>query len=129
MGFFREYRFLLLFLGMLVACSVMVIRQYTVNLTRHNASQSRHVELREAFILLHARAYTNEANRLYQRLLKDIEKLSNDQLQEDYQRTLTLVDPSANQPKNLVWQYHWTLSNELEKREEKSLVRARELAK
>ena len=122
MRFFREHRFLLLFLGLLVVCSVMVIRQHTAN-------QSRHVELREAFILLNARAYTNEANRLYQRLLKDIVKLSNKQLLEDYQRTLMLVDPAANQPQNLVWKYHWTLSNELERREESTLVRARELAK
>ena len=129
MQFLRENRFPLLFMGLLVVCSVMVIRQYTVNLSQRRDHQSQHVELREAFILLNARAYTNEASRLYQRLLKDIEKLSNEQLLEDYQRTLTLIDPAPKQPKNLVWNYHWTLSNELEKREEKSLVRARELAK
>jgi|SRR6185369_7096538 len=129
MRFFREHRFVLIFLGLLVLCSVMVIRQHNANQSTQAANQSKHVELREAFILLHARGYNDEAARLYQRLLKDLEKLANSDLIEDYQRTLTLVDPAAKQPQNLIWQYHWTVSNELEKREESTLVRARELAK
>jgi len=39
-----------------------------------------------------------------------------------------IVDPGANRPDNLVWKYHWTVSNELEKRAESSLVRALKLA-
>ena len=121
MRFLRQFRFVLSFLLLLVFCSVMVIRQ-------HNLRQSKRVELREAFVLLYTRGYTNQAQRLYQRLLRDLHTLSNKQLIEDFQRTLLLVDPSAHQPQNLIWKYHWTVCNELEGRSESTLQRALELA-
>ncbi|MEI7733486.1 MAG: hypothetical protein WCO56_28200 [Verrucomicrobiota bacterium] len=121
MNFFRRYQFVFLFLAVLVFCGVMVLRQVIAN-------QSRHVELREAFILLHARGYTNEAQRLYQHLLADIPKLANKALMDDFQRTVILVDPSIRQPENLIWDYHWTISNELEKRSESTLRNALRLA-
>ncbi len=117
----RHYRLQLLFAGFLVFCSVMVIRQFSLN-------QSRHLELREAFILLHSRGYEPQAERLYERLLGDLQHLSNKQLLDDFQRTLTLVDPAKADPDNAVWKYHWTVSNELEKRSESSLKRALKLA-
>ena len=122
MRFLVECKFALLFAAVLTFCSVMVLRQ-----TRTN--QSAHTELREAFILLQSRGYTNQAQRLYNRLLHDLEDISNHDLRDDFQRTLTLVDPAAQQPQNLLWKYHWTVSNELEKRSESSLVRALDLAK
>lgn len=122
MQFLRQHRFTLLFMVLLVFCSVMVIRTL-------RAQQNEHIEIREAFILLHTRGYTNEAARLYQRLLSDYPKLSNKELLDDFQRTLLLVDPGTQQPGNLVWKYHWTISNELERRSESTLVRALELAK
>src|SRR5262245_12492738 len=122
MRFLRQYRPLLLFAAFLVFCSVMVIRQFGLN-------QSKHVELREAFILLHSRGYVVESDRLYKRLLADLEDLPDRQLLDDFQRTLTLVDPAKSDPDNLVWRYHWTVSNELEKRSESSLQRALNLAK
>jgi hypothetical protein len=121
MRFLRQYRFALLFLLLLVFCSVMVIRQFSFK-------QSHHVEVREAFILLYTRGYTNEANRLYQRLLRESSDLVNRQLLDDFQRTLLLVDPGAKQPENLIWRYHWTISNELERRSESTLQRALKLA-
>lgn len=121
MGFLRQYRFLLAFLLLLVFCSVMVIRQ-------QDERQSKRVDLREAFILLHTRGYTNEAQRLYQRLLMGLNKTSDHQLLDDFQRTLLLVDPSSHQPHNLIWKYHWTVSNELERRAESTITRARKLA-
>lgn len=117
----RQYRFYLLFIGFLIFCSVMVLRQISYN-------QSKHLELREAFILLHSRGYRPEAERLYQKLLIEMEHLPDKLLFEDFQRTLTLVDPSRDEPDNLVWQYHWTVSNELEKRSESNLERALKLA-
>ena len=99
----------------------MVVRQVVAN-------QSRHVELREAFILLHSRGYQPQAERLYQRLLVELEHLPSKLLLDDFQRTLTLVDPARQEPDNLVWEYHWTVSNELEKRSEASLERALKLA-
>jgi hypothetical protein len=117
----RQYRSLLLFAGFVVVCSLMVIRQVNIN-------QNRHVELREAFILLQTRGYRVEAGRLFQRLLKDMQNQSDRSLREDFQRTMTLVDPARQQPENLIWVYHWTVSNELERRSEASLKRALKLA-
>ena len=117
----RQYRLYLLFIGFLIFCSVMVLRQINLN-------QTKHLELREAFILLNSRGYQPEAQRLYQKLLIEMERLPDKLLFEDFQRTLTLVDPSREEPDNLVWQYHWTVSNELEKRSESNLQRALKLA-
>lgn len=117
----RQYRLYLLFIGFLIFCSVMVLRQINLN-------QTKHLELREAFILLYSRGYQPEAQRLYQKLLIEMERLPDKLLFEDFQRTLTLVDPSRQEPDNLVWQYHWTVSNELEKRSESNLQRALKLA-
>ena len=122
MRFLVECKFALFFAAVLTFCSVMVLRQARTN-------QSAHAELREAFILLQSRGYTNQAQRLYNRLLRDLQDISNRDLREDFQRTLTLVDPSVQQPQNLIWKYHWTVSNELEKRSEGSLARALDLAK
>ena len=121
MYFVRQYRFLLLTLGLLVFCSVMVIREF-------NATKTRHVDLREAFILLHTRGYTNQSHRLYDRLLRDVPALSSQALMDDFQRTLLLVDPSVRQPENLIWTYHWYISNELEKRSQDTLQHALKLA-
>ena len=117
----RQYRSVLIFALFLVFSSVMVIRQI-------NANQTRHVELREAFILLQTRGYVPQAERLYRRLLKEMDNLPTRYLLDDFQRTLTLVDPATKHPDNLLWVYHWTVSNELEKRSEASLKRALKLA-
>ena len=121
MRFFRRNRFALAFLALLIFCSAMVVRQFMAN-------QSRHVELREAFILLYSRGYRSEADRLYKRLLSDLEHLPDRAVQEDYDRTLLLVDPMSQQQDNLIWRYHWTVSNELEVRSVSALRRARKLA-
>jgi hypothetical protein len=55
--------------------------------------------------------------------------LPNKALVEDYQRTLTLVDPAKQDSENLIWKYHWTVSNELEKRSESALAKALKLAR
>jgi hypothetical protein len=121
MSFLRRYRHFLLFTLLLAVCSGLFVRQVFLN-------QSRHEELREAFILLHAKGYTNETQRLFQKLLGELEHLSDRLVVEDYQRTLTLVDPARHDQGNLVWRYHWTVSQELEKRSEGSLARALKLA-
>src|SRR5215216_191405 len=99
MRFVRQYRFILLFLALLFFCSVMVLHQM-------NAKQSKHIEMREAFILLHTRGYTNEGRRLYQKLLLEIpkhtRKLSDKQLLNDFQRTLILIDPYIQQTNTLI---------------------------
>jgi hypothetical protein len=120
-NFLRQYRFVLLFLLLLVFCSIMVIRQL-------NAKQSKHVDVREAFILLHTRGYTNYANRLYQTLLRELPDLPSKALIDDFQRTLPLVDAGGNHPENPLWKYHWTVSNEMERRSESNLRHAIQLA-
>ena len=99
----------------------MVVHQARLN-------QSAHTDLREAFILLHTKGYKAEAQQLFQRLLAALEELPNKALTEDFQRTLTLVDPGKRDPDNLLWKYHWTVSNELEKRSESTLAKALKLA-
>lgn len=121
MLFLRQHKFALLFLLVLVICSIMVIRQM-------DARNDRHVELREAMILLQTGGYTNEAARLYWRLYRDLDKLSDKQLLEDWQRTVILVDSDANQPSNSVWRYYWTVRNQMERRSEGIIERARKLA-
>ena len=121
MRFFRGNRFALIFFVLLIFCGAMVVRQFMVN-------QSRHVELREYFILLHSKGYKPEAERLFKRLLRELEGLPNKALMDDYQRTLVLVDPAKQEPDNFIWKYHWTVSRELEKRSEGTLQRALKMA-
>jgi hypothetical protein len=121
MRFVQRHRFVLLFLALLVFCSVMVIFQF-------EARRSKHAELREAMILLQTGGYTNQADRLYLRLLRDLDKLSNKTLIEDWQRTVILVDPSSHQPSNAIWRYYWTVRNEMERRAESTIQRALKLA-
>lgn len=122
MRFLREHRFLFWFLALLVFCSVMVVRQYRSN-------QSQHDELRDAFILLYTKGYRREAERIYERLIRDYYKLSNEQLNRDFFQTLVLIDPLAtNQTNNLIYNYHWTVSKEMDKRLDRTLQRALKLA-
>jgi len=126
MSFVRQFKFILIFFALLIFCAVMVVRQY-------NLKQDKHVEMREAFILLHTRNETNDARRLFDKLVLEIpqwqKKLSDRQLLDDFQRTLVLVDPYSQQTNSLLWRYHWTLSDELNRRAESSLERARKLAR
>ena len=121
MLFLRRYRELLLFVALLTCCGMLVVHQSLQN-------ESRHVEMREAFILLHTRGYHEEADRLYRRLLEDLTNLTDRELMDDFQRTLTLVNPYEDDSDNPVWNYHWTVSNKLEKRAASALRRALELA-
>ena len=117
----RQYHFIWTFLAVLVFCSVMVLRQFKINHQRHN-------DLREAFILLQSKGYTNQADRLYYRLLVEIDRVPHRVLFDDFQRTIMLVDPDLPQPKNLIWKYHRTVGDELEKRSPKIFARALKLA-
>ena len=121
MRLLRQYHFVWTFLAVLIFCSVMVLRQFSLNQKDHN-------NLREAFILLHSKGYTNQAERLYYRLLVDVERVPHRVLFDDFQRTMMLVEPDVPQPKNMVWKYHWTVSNELAKRSPKAFARALRLA-
>jgi hypothetical protein len=125
MFFLRRHKFSLLFLAVLVFCSVMVIRQMDWTQGR---KERQHIDLREAMIMLQTGGYTNDAIKLYFRLWNDIEKLSNKQLNEDWQRAVVLVDPSLHQPSNTIYQYYWNVRSEMERRSENLIERARKLA-
>ena len=121
MRFFRGNRFALIFFVLLIFCSAMVVRQFMEN-------RSRHADLRENFILLFSKGYKPEAERLFKRLMRELDVMPNKVLMDDFQRTLMLVDPVPQQPDNLIWKYHRTVGNELEKRSESALLRARKMA-
>ena len=125
MSFLGRHKFALLFLGVLVFCSVMVIRQMDWTASR---KEGKHVELREAMILLQTGGYTNDAIQLYFRLWRDVQKLSDKQLIEDWQRAVVLVDPSMHQPSNTIYQYYWNIRTEMERRADSHIDRARRLA-
>jgi hypothetical protein len=121
MYFLRKYRYVWLLLAMLIFCSVMVIRQVQLN-------DDRRIERREAFILLHSRGYTNEAARLFKKMVIEVPTLTHKQLVSDFQRTVILVDPSIENKGNLIWKYHWYISNEMERRSVDALKDALKLA-
>jgi hypothetical protein len=58
----------------------------------------------------------------------DMPNLSDKMLLEDFQRTLQVVDAGTQHPENLIWKYHWTVSNELDRRSESTLLKALKLA-
>jgi hypothetical protein len=118
----RHYRSFWTFVAVLAFCSFMVDRQFRVNQAKHN-------EVREAFILLNARGYSSQAQRLYGHLIGELGRTPDRVLLDDFQRTLMLVDPGKQQTNNLLWRYHWTVSNELERRSPRAFARALDVAK
>jgi hypothetical protein len=121
MTYARRVRVWLAFAILLIFCSVMVVLQMQAN-------QSKHVKLREAFILLESKGYRTQAQRLYQKLLKEMPALSDQVLRDDYNRTRTLVDPASDERNNLIWHYHWTVSNEMDQRSNEALTKALKMA-
>ena len=121
MTFARRIRVWLAFAVLLVFCSVMVVLQMQANL-------SKHVDLREAFILLESKGYRPQAERLYQKLIKELESLPDPALLDDYNRTLGLLGGVNNDKQNLIWRYHWTVSNEMDQRSDGALKRALKMA-
>ena len=99
-----------------------------INVPRFHAVPELDGTSSEAFILLHSRGYKAQAEHLYQRLLNELQALPTKLLVDDFQRTLTLVEPARQQPENLIWAYHWTVSNEMEKRSAGALQKALKLA-
>jgi hypothetical protein len=117
----RRIRVWLAFAILLVFCSVMVVLQMQAN-------SSKHMELREAFILLESKGYRPQAERLYQKLIKELERLPDQALLDDYERTLSLIGTSKEETDSLIWKYHWTVSNEMDQRSHSALGRALKMA-
>lgn len=98
-------------------CSVMVVREFSLQ-------HSQHAELLESLILLQTKGYPEEANRVCQRLIMDLPRSPDKILLEDLQRTTMLIDPAKKNAENLIWRYHASLNNELNRRSERNLARA-----
>ena len=94
----------------------MVLRQLMAN-------QSAHVELREDFLLLHERGEAKACEALYQQLIQELAGVDEKSLVDDLQRTRLLIDPKTPDVSNLVWKYHVSVKNELQRRSEKRLAR------
>jgi hypothetical protein len=121
MRFLRRHQFLLCFLAVLVFSCIMVTRQFLAN-------QTAHVEMREDFILLLDRGDSKRAERVYQMLIQALPGQNEKNLVEDLQRTSLLVNTNTPDSNLLLWKYHVSVKNELQRRAEQRLSRAVERA-
>lgn len=121
MRFIRERKFLLAMAVVLCFTAVMAVRQFMQN-------QSRHAEMREAFIFLHSKGHNAEAKRLYDRLLWNLETEPMRHLVEDLQRTSGIAPTNQSPGTNILVRYHMTIQKEIEKRFEQEYLKARKLS-
>ena len=112
----RERLLLLGSFAVLFLCAVMTVRQVVEN-------QSRHAEIREAFIFAHAKGYTGEAQRLYNRLKYDMPDEPTRHLIDDLER-LAFITPTNQSPSsNLLVRLHLSVKHEVEKRVQQEHLR------
>ena len=121
MRFLRRNQYLLCFAAVLVFASVMVLRQFMAN-------EAAHVQMREDFLLLQERGETKASERFYQLLIQQLPGLGDNILVDDLERTAMFVDPKTPESKSLIWKYHVSVRNELQKRSERRLAGALEEA-
>jgi hypothetical protein len=117
MRFLKRHRFFLIFLGVLVFCSIMVVRQFLINQWEHN-------DLREDFILLHDEGKTKTMERLYQMLIQELPALPDRALLDDEQRLNLFLASKNLPPTDLLWKYHVSVQNELQRRVNSRVTRA-----
>jgi hypothetical protein len=122
MRFVRERKFLLAMAVALVFSAVMAVRQVVAN-------QSRHSELREAFILLQSKGHVAEAHELYSQLIFALPDEPTRHLVEDIQRTSGIAPTNEAPTTNMLVRYHISVKKELEKRLEAEYLKARQLLK
>ena len=116
MRLLRERVVLLGSFAVLFFCAVMTVRQVLEN-------QSRHAELREAFIFAHARGFTSDAQRLYDRLKYDMPEEPTRHLIDDLERTSALAPTNQSPSSNLLVRFHLSVQHEVERRIEKLHLR------
>ena len=105
----------------LLLCAVLTVRQVLQN-------QSRHAELREAFIFAHSKGMNKEAERLYNRLKYDMPDEPTRHLIEDLMRTTPITPTNQGPVTNALVRYHLWVKREVEKRVEQEFVRKQESA-
>src|SRR5689334_17596378 len=121
MRFNRERTFLFASTALILFSAVMVVRQVAEN-------QSRHAELREAFIFLQSHGYNTEAERLYTQLILNLEDEPTRHLIDDLQRTSAIAPTNESASINVLVRYHLSIKKELEKRFEEQYLKARKLS-
>src|SRR4051794_35094423 len=102
MRFIRERKFLLALAAVLIYSAVMAARQVIQN-------QSRHAELREAFIFLHSKGHNAEAEKLYTKLLWDLKTEPTRHLVQDVERTSAIAPTNQSPSTNILVRYHITI--------------------
>jgi len=117
MRFLKRNQFLLVFVAVIIFCSVMVMRQFLVN-------QWEHVDLREDFIVLHDTEKTRGAERLYQLLIQELPDLPDRALIDDEQRLTILFASQKPPPEDLIWKYYVSVQNELKSRTDERVTQA-----
>lgn len=115
MRFLERHKYTLVFLAVVLFCSVLVQYQFLQN-------EAAHIAMREDFILLHQRGHIKGSEYLYQRLIQSLPRQSLESLIDDFQRTRTLVDTNAPLIDDLLWKYHVNTRNEMTRRAEKRLA-------
>ena len=118
MRFARERVVLFGAFAVLMWAAVMAVRQFSLN-------QSRHAEVREAFILAHLKGYSADERRLYYRLKVDLTKEPTRHLIDDLEHTTAITPTNQSPSSNMLVSYHLFLKREVEKRIELEHLRPR----
>jgi hypothetical protein len=105
----------------LLLCSVLTVRQVLQN-------QSKHAELREAFIYAHSKGMNSEAERLYNRLKFDMPDEPTRHLIDDLVRTTPITPTNQSPVTNVLVRYHLWVKKEVGKRVEQDYLRKEEAA-
>src|SRR5688572_6224914 len=103
---FRERMLMLGTFAVLFLCAILTVWQVVEN-------QSRHAELREAFIFAHTKGYTSDAQRLYNRLKYDMPNEPIRHLIDDLERTSVIAPTNQSASSNLLVRYHLSVKHEV----------------
>lgn len=117
MRFLKRHQAFLIFVAVLIFCSVMVIRQFILN-------QYKHVDLREDFIVLHDENKFKGAERLYQMLIQDLPDVPDRVLVDDEQRLKYVLSQEKTSGDDLLQKYFVSVQNELKRRLPQRVARA-----
>lgn len=108
---------LLVTAAVLVLCAILTVRQIVEN-------QSRHAEMREAFIFSHTKGHSVDAQRLYDRLKYDLPEEPTRHLIDDLERTMAIAPTNQSASSNLLVRYHLSVQHEVQKRVEQKYLKS-----
>ena len=118
MGARREKILLLGTVIVLLLCALMTLRQVVDN-------QSRHAEMREAFIFSHNKGHSADAQRLYDQLKYDMPEEPTRHLIDDLERTASIAPTNQSASSNLLVRYHLSVQHEVQKRVEQRFLKTK----